>query len=428
MSNTEDQERRGDDRRGGEESADDFVAESSFEQGADDFVAESLEEADKVEQRQKRTMRLLSGVAMAGLVASVAYSLQFELSMFPSVLATAIILASGSAMAGGLLGFLFGLPRGRRAESQPLRQSSAQSPATAIPSNGTLNTGREAATRPNTNLEDISDWLTKILVGVGLTQLAAIGDALGRLANAVAPSLGGADSSAAFGLALVLTFALTGFLVGYLWTRFYIPAAFERAESDVRDELRELREDTASNFTALARKAATLPEQVQKQVEQTMQQPEVSTPQRAVDRARDFAEEYDRARRSLPSGPARTFEMSRIVSSVRASAAELVLSEEDIRKLFKESEGGRIVALTLIAATHNAGFADLVREAILRPASAFEQYQALQAAKALVEASDLSLADRRELGAAIEEQMKPGRYITRQTDRWPVAQAILRRL
>jgi hypothetical protein len=386
-----------------------------------------VEEADKVEQRQKRTMRLLSGVAMAGLVASVAYSLQFELSMFPSVLATAIILASGSAMAGGLLGFLFGLPRGRRAESQPLGQSSAQPPATAIPSNGTPNTGREAATRPNTNLEDISDWLTKILVGVGLTQLAAIGDALGRLANAVAPSLGGADSSAAFGLALVLTFALTGFLVGYLWTRFYIPAAFERAESDVQDELRELRKATASSFTALARKAATLPEQVQKQVQQTMQ-PEVSTPQRAVARAREFAEEYDRARRSLPSGPARTFEMSRIVSSVRASAAELQLSAEDIRKLFKESEGGRIVALTLIAATRNAGLADLVREAILRPASAFEQYQALQAAGALVEDSDLSLADRRELGAAIEEQMKPGRYITRQTDRWPVAQAILRRL
>src|ERR1700730_13401118 len=63
-------------------------------------------------------------------------------------------LCSSACMAlGWAVGFLFGVPR---VGSTP------------------------ASTRINTNLEQISDWLTKILVGVGLTQLHKLPTALRR--------------------------------------------------------------------------------------------------------------------------------------------------------------------------------------------------------------------------------------------------------
>jgi len=47
---------------------------------------------------------------------------------------------------------------------------------TGAAENGQKSASRAAALRPNSNLEDISDWLTKTLVGAGLTQLAKFPD------------------------------------------------------------------------------------------------------------------------------------------------------------------------------------------------------------------------------------------------------------
>lgn len=70
------------------------------------------------------------------------------------VAAFGLLLALASVMVGVLVGFLFGIPR-------------------ALQNAGTG--GAEAGWgrySTNTNLEQISDWLTKILVGVGLVELA----------------------------------------------------------------------------------------------------------------------------------------------------------------------------------------------------------------------------------------------------------------
>lgn len=80
----------------------------------------------------------------------------------------------------------------------------------------------------NTNLEQISDWLTKILVGVGLVQLGSIVDSLGDLADYIAEALGGGPAGAPFALALVMYFTVAGFLVAYLWTRLNLTGAFAR--------------------------------------------------------------------------------------------------------------------------------------------------------------------------------------------------------
>ncbi len=102
----------------------------------------------------------------------------------------AMLIGLAAAMIGGLLGFLFGLPR---ITAEPAAQSVAPSaagtpaPAAATPSNEIAGapTGPPVAAIPqttvtvslrrhnwqtSTNLAEISDWLTKIIVGVGLVE------------------------------------------------------------------------------------------------------------------------------------------------------------------------------------------------------------------------------------------------------------------
>ena len=52
----------------------------------------------------------------------------------------------------------------------------------------------------NTNLEQVSDWLTKIIVGIGLVQIGHIVPALSKFAESMKAPLGGLPSSSAFGL------------------------------------------------------------------------------------------------------------------------------------------------------------------------------------------------------------------------------------
>jgi hypothetical protein len=130
---------------------------------------------------------------------------------FLTTASVALMVALACLMVGGALGFLFGIPRAGRAD---LPEGDGQS---------------AMRFRANTNLEDISDWLTKILVGVGLIQLGQLSEPLGRLVTAVAAGIGDPPSPS-FALALLLYFTLVGFLASYLLTRLYLPRAFTSAE------------------------------------------------------------------------------------------------------------------------------------------------------------------------------------------------------
>jgi tetratricopeptide (TPR) repeat protein len=115
---------------------------------------------------------------------------------------------------GFVLGFLFGIPK-------------------VLQSNGgsTSDTGSSDSPRlkVNTNLEEISDWLTKILVGATLTQLVKIPSAIHTCATFMA--VGDSSYSAvSFAAAVLLYFAVIGFLGGYLLTRTYFAQVFDRAD------------------------------------------------------------------------------------------------------------------------------------------------------------------------------------------------------
>ena len=115
-----------------------------------------------------------------------------------SVFGTAIAIAGAAAVVGGVVGFLFGIPL-----------TSKQRAAGA----------NDSQYEPNTNLEQVSDWLTKIIVGVGLVQIGRALPALTKLAKSLNEPLGGQPYGGAFGLGLTIFYALLGFLFLYLWSR-----------------------------------------------------------------------------------------------------------------------------------------------------------------------------------------------------------------
>ncbi len=128
-------------------------------------------------------------------------------------------LTVAAAAVGGLLGFLFGIPRSLQGNTVVAAPAIATPPAGAAPastSKPAAQPGRAFA--GNSNLEEISDWLTKIIVGVGLVQANTIYGKVAALAAQFEESTDAAGADVMF--VLVLISALVGgFLFLYLETR-----------------------------------------------------------------------------------------------------------------------------------------------------------------------------------------------------------------
>ena len=181
-----------------------------------------------------RALRTLAVGMLLGLAAIPLYALQGRnLGEFLSVFTVGIMLAGASLLVGGALGFLFGIPR------------TLQQEGTLESAEGTTNSIRPASHTPtvgyrvNTNLEQISDWLTKILVGVGLTQLNSIPSKLQEITRYVAKGMGASASDEIFALSVLLYFVVVGFLFGYLWTRLFLAGALRRADMSAIGALKD---------------------------------------------------------------------------------------------------------------------------------------------------------------------------------------------
>jgi hypothetical protein len=133
-----------------------------------------------------------------GVGSTLIYASQVPSGVRWSVFGTALALSAAAFLAGALPGFLFGIPHMVQGATSSINDAQYQG---------------------NTNLEQVSDWLTKIIVGVGLVQIGRVLPALGRLGSSLRAPLGGQPSSAAFGLGTAISYALLGFFFVYLWSR-----------------------------------------------------------------------------------------------------------------------------------------------------------------------------------------------------------------
>lgn len=166
----------------------------------------SQNQADPGDRR--RWVIVIPVLCAIGVIIALIYITQVSSALRWSAFGTALAVAAASTLVGGIVGFLFGIPL----TNQKTGQNSGES------ADGTL--------KANTGLEQVSDWLTKIIVGVGLVQLGHALPALGRLAKSLKDPLGDTASSSAFGLGLTIYFAVLGFLFGYLWSREILPGEF----------------------------------------------------------------------------------------------------------------------------------------------------------------------------------------------------------
>ena len=171
---------------------------------------------------------------------------------------TALLWAFGIFTAGAAIGFLFGIPRVLQQDEVTAPNPPPGGAEGSQP--GALNS---YTIRVNTNLEQISDWLTKIFVGLGLIQLQRVPEHLNRAATFVGYGLG--NGSKFFAGALIVYFALVGFLGFYLITRLYIAGAFSRADQAASQRARYIiqvdsidvrLEDTPPSLTPTEHEAA----------------------------------------------------------------------------------------------------------------------------------------------------------------------------
>jgi len=136
-----------------------------------------------------------------------------------------LLVAAASSCAGALFGFLFGIPRGSMQSNTEER--------VAKPNNY----------RPSNSLEQVTEWLTKILVGAGLIELAKISGALNAAGIAVAGAFNSAPSGTAIVTkAVIVSFVVYGFLVAFLWTRIYYSRLQALGDKDIWDALNDARQ------------------------------------------------------------------------------------------------------------------------------------------------------------------------------------------
>lgn len=126
-----------------------------------------------------------------------------------------LIIVLTSLLVGVFFGFLFGIPKLNKQF------------------NPTTDYAKKNKYKPNTNLEEISDWLTKIIVGVSLTQAIKIPNYLESLAHSILAynkCLFICNYAQAIIIALIILFTILGFLIGYFYTRIYLPNLFSIME------------------------------------------------------------------------------------------------------------------------------------------------------------------------------------------------------
>jgi hypothetical protein len=150
-------------------------------------------------------------ITVGGLLTIVAYALRQPEGSRLSIFTASVLLAFAAATVGALLGFTFGIPK-------------------TVAKAG--DTGAVSQYTGNTNYDQISDWLTKILVGAGLVELSKIGSFFAEISSVLGPYYG--TAAPAIIPTIIITYAITGFLTTYLWARLYLIRQMQ--ETEVSDD------------------------------------------------------------------------------------------------------------------------------------------------------------------------------------------------
>lgn len=172
-----------------------------------------------IPNNHKQPLRFVLILIAIGVVAIVIYACRTlwwdsrPFGFFITNLSLGLLIAGSALTMGCLTGFIFAIPK----------QSKIKDSNLSRPIKGYIG---------NDNLIEISDWLTKIIVGVSLTQLTSIPRYLKLMGEYVGITFGGANTGAVGSAAIVVYFLICGFMFTYLWTRIYFARILDNAEVD----------------------------------------------------------------------------------------------------------------------------------------------------------------------------------------------------
>lgn len=208
-----------------------------------DVSAKRENDRDELRRDLAATRKVVIFGFLVGLLAIVYWFFSYDRNRALEIFLWALAFYAS----GVLLGFLFGIPR----VMQDSSKAGAPQADVAIGKQEERSTYRLLI---NTNLDDVSDWLTKIVVGVSLVQTRQIlgtvyrfsvwvaGGTLGEqqpLAGAV-----GRDLQFLTGVVagVVVYFSVLGFMSGYFTTRMFFERAFSIADAIARKSSPEVTE------------------------------------------------------------------------------------------------------------------------------------------------------------------------------------------
>lgn len=261
-----------------------------------------------------------------------------------------------SLAAGGTAGFLFGIPKAgmtQRSDGDLPSVSAVRGSASASDANASLGRDASLRARPNTNLEEVSDWLTKILVGLTLVNLKEIRDGLWSISTHAAavlrPTPTAADTSVA--TALIVGFALLGFLAVYLYMRLFVQGAIGRADKDLLNQYmhalqraEEVDQNEPEPSTNMAEpvvpSAASL-----RAAQDVADAAPINRPELVLQPLRQLAIQYEELRQVKEYSLARTRQMTDIVRRMRPHA---IAAAPYIEELVKSTSTGDHLAACII--------------------------------------------------------------------------------
>ncbi len=143
---------------------------------------------------------------------------------------------------GGIFGFLFGIPKINTDD------------IAADLNNPTIKTSRIYLI--NSNLNQVSDWLTKIIIGATLVNIKELFKNLFDFSKTIEDQLKIEQIKQSVVMVMILGFVSFGFLAGYMMTRIIWSPVFARADAEL-DNLKKAVDE-------LAKKNKELVEQLQK--------------------------------------------------------------------------------------------------------------------------------------------------------------------
>jgi len=271
-------------------------------------------------------------------------------------------------LTGAAIGFLFGIPKILQNNQVP-------------PPNATISTPAYQQ-QVNTNLTEISDWLTKIIVGLGLVNLTKIPPYLSKIANILAsglsqPAKSPSDLAFAFAYSTIVSYTILGFLFGYITTRLYLAGAFSEADQRALRNLSQKTEIIAqkTDEAAGAAKSALQKAEFALLKPSTLSREATQVPEEQLEQ---LAQAYNQIRSNMTSGNPRRTKMTEVIKEMMAIVPSLTTF--DVSQALGETDNGkRLAGYAYIYVRPDYQYLEELVNAFTADPTPFGQYWGIQA-------------------------------------------------